>query len=339
MSTGDLEKTWSDLPISRSGELSGKRIPGLPLNVPVYVVIDSSRQRQLLVPITEEAPALRSSATRGLVVSTDRLQIADSPVRRYIRLACVDVLHYPTFTALCENIVSAVLAAPKDPKGAVVRCLERWRSFWAVDQSGLTREQALGLFGELWFLYRWLGPLSASSLSGWTGPLGARHDFQWPRTSVEVKATTSAPGAAPVHVISSLDQLDEPEVGRLYLFSLHLVDDALAGNSLPLLVEQINDALGRDAETFSMFSERLARAGYNPVDAARYIRPLRVLAEELYSVDEPFPKLTRQSFHSGVPTGVGDVEYSLSMAACVRWRIAVNPGDSGAALFREQTAG
>jgi hypothetical protein len=234
---------------------------------------------------------------------------------------------------LSSNIITAVGADPSDPKAAVARCLDRWRSFWSVDQSGLTREQALGLFGELWFLFRWMGPLSVTGIARWQGPLGARHDFQWSVGSVEVKTAASGSGTLPIHFISSLDQLEAPEIGQLYLFSLHVTDDSLAANSLPALVEQITTTLNSDVEALASFAERLAKAGYNPADAGRYARPLRVLSEELFRVDGSFPKLTNASFHPGLPSGVAGVSYSLSMAACAAWRVAASPSELGAAFL------
>ncbi|NDQ55750.1 MAG: PD-(D/E)XK motif protein [Acidipila sp.] len=330
MTPSEMEKAWSDLPNAEFGQLSGIRAPGLPPQAPVYVAVDPERRRQLLVVLPAGTEPLKMTITRGLEVKTEELRVGESSARTYIQLVCLHPAHYSTFSALGANIVAAVSADPLNPKAAVARCLDRWRSFWAVDQSGLTREQALGLFGELWFLLRWMGPLSAAIIARWQGPLGARHDFQWSAGSVEVKATSSGSGKAPVHLIANLEQLDSPETGQLYMFSLHVTDDALAANSMPVLAEQINTLLSHDVEAKSLFSERLAKAGYNPVDASRYIRPLRVLAEELYRVDESFPKLTQRSFVPGLPPGVGDVAYSLSMAACARWRIATAPTDPGA---------
>jgi hypothetical protein len=227
----------------------------------VYVAIDGERRRQLLIALPVGQEPIRVTLTRGLEVRTDELRIGDSAPRTYIQLICLQPAHHSTFSALGANIVAAVTADASDPTAAVTRCLDRWRSFWAVHHSGLSREEALGLFGELWFMLRWMAPLTGSRMARWQGPLGARHDFQWTAASVEAKTTAS--GGAPVHFISNLSQLDAPAVGELYIFSLHVADDALAINSLPVLVEQINAALNHDIDILGLFSERLAKAGYN----------------------------------------------------------------------------
>lgn len=335
MTAAELDHAWSGLPSAVLGQLSGIRAPGLPPESPVYIATDGVRRRQLLVAVPATSEPIRAAATRGLEVLTDDLRIGDSPARTYIQLICLHSAHHSTFTALSANIIAAVKADPTNPKAAVLRCLEKWRSFWAIDRPELTREQALGLFGELWFLYRWMGKVSVTSLARWQGPQGSRHDFQWPTASVEAKTAASGAGAAPIHFIANLDQLADPEVGQLYLFSLHVSDDALAANSLPVLIERITTALSDDTDAIALFSERVAKAGYNPAQAARYARPLRVLSEDLYRVGDTFPRLTRASFRAGPPSGIGNICYTLSMNACVPWRIASSPSDPNAAFLQQ----
>ena len=113
-----------------------------------------------------------------------------------------------------------------------------------------------------------------------------------------------------------------------------MAEDNLSANSLPLLVETISAALASDGDALSMFSERLARAGYNPAEAGRYTRTFRVLAEELYRVDASFPRLTRDNFGAGLPAGIGEVSYTLSMDACGPWRVATSPGDPDSAFLQ-----
>jgi hypothetical protein len=157
--------------------------------------------------------------------------------------------------------------------------------------------------------------------------------------SFEVKASTSSLSSAPVHFISNIDQLSEPESGSLYLFSLHVTDDALASNTLPSVVELVTAMLAEDEESLNEFSKRLAEAGYSPAHAEYYQRPLRIISEELYAVRSDFPRLTRTSFSTGVPDAVQDISYCLGMAACTSWRIASSPSDgSVAAIIRKLSA-
>ena len=52
------------------------------------------------------------------------------------------------------------------------------------------------------------------------------------------------------------------------------------------------------------------------------------LAEELYRVGPGFPRLTRASVSDGVPAGVGDITYSVDLAACAPWRFASRPEEA-----------
>jgi hypothetical protein len=88
-------------------------------------------------------------------------------------------------------------------------------------------------------------------------------------------------------------------------------------------------------EALSLFSERLAAAGYNPADEGRYARPFRILSEELYRVGGSFPRLTRESFGAGLPAGIEEISYSISMIAGGPWRVASSPRDPAATALWE----
>jgi len=335
MDGGDLEKLWSDLKVPVPPTLlNATRISGLPLESPVYIAVDGSRRRHLLVVVREGTPAVTRRATRGLDVTTERLQVGGAPEATFIDLACLDPLQHQTFSAVSVDILTS-LRSPGNagPRDAVVSSLDRWRWFWSLDPEGLSRDAELGLFGELWFLDRWIGCSSRDVLERWTGPSGSRHDFQSAAVSVEVKATAAADPVR--HRISNLEQLDDPDTGRLFLYSLQARDDELAANSLPSLVHRLRTGLESDLAALLLFDEKLALAGYNPAFSDRYARTLRINSEALYRVEDQFPRLTAVSFATGVPAGVDGITYSLSLSACDRWRVATSPQDRAAKQIRE----
>src|SRR5450631_3275485 len=143
MTPTELDRAWSVLPEPVSGQLSGTRVPGLPIQSPVYVAVDAERQRQLLVAVPAESEPLRYKPTRGLEAITETLRVGGSPERAYIRLTCLHPAHRATFAALCSDVVTTVASDPTNPRSAVIRCLERWRGFWAMDTEGLSRDEAL----------------------------------------------------------------------------------------------------------------------------------------------------------------------------------------------------
>jgi hypothetical protein len=337
MTPSALDELWAELPPATGIELSGKRVPGFATRSPVYVAIDSRGHRHLLIEVETVNETFAPRGTRGLTVHTEVLRVRDFDAAPYIDLECIEKKHDHTFAAFASDLLG-LLKKAKDRRKTVVSCLQRWRSFWLVDQTGLSREAALGLFGELWLLARWLKPLTAPKLEGWQGPNGARHDFQWQHASVEVKTSAIGASGTAIHYISSLDQLGAPEQGHLFLFSLHVTDDALAANDVPSLVRHISELLQEDEETLASFSFRLAAAGYSPAHAEYYRRPLRIVAEDLYLVEGGFPRLTRQSFERGIPVGIQEISYCLSMAACVDWRVANAPVDVSEPLIAQKLA-
>jgi Putative PD-(D/E)XK family member, (DUF4420) len=329
MTIAEIEELWGQLAPASANELSGKRVPGLPAGAPVYAAIDHSNRRHLLIEVPADCPVLDMRSTHGLNVSTEELRVRSFAGATYIDLECLQQNYHRTFTALATDLLES-LTRMQDRRKAVSNCLERWRSFWLVNQAGLSREAALGLFGELWFLARWLQPITEMKLAGWQGPNGARHDFQWLGASVEVKTSATSPSGSPIHIISNIDQLSDPEQGKLYLFSLHVTDDALASNDLPSIVQLITTMLAGDEVCLARFSKKLADAGYSPAHVEYYKRPLRIIAEELYVVESGFPRLTRNSFRTALPDGVQDIAYSLAIAACGQWRIGTSPAEDAA---------
>jgi Putative PD-(D/E)XK family member, (DUF4420) len=325
-------ETWRSLlvPPVRT-ELAGRRAPGLPPSRTVFLAVDGAARRHLLVQTTESGRPLESHDTRGLQIVTANARIEDNPESRYIDIACLDSSQERLFATLAEDLLECLVTSSLAETEAVVRTLARWRAFWAVKSGSFTAEQALGLFGELWFLQRWLG---SSGESRWMITPGARHDFQWKVASVEVKTAHAASVATTTHQIVSIDQLHEPVSGQLYLFSLLVLEDALSSNTLEGLVLGISRELEATPAALASFREKLAKYGYIPSDSPHAQKCLRVVREALYAVRDDFPRLTRRTFPAGVPTGVGDIRYSLALSACDPWHVASRPTEPAAAFLR-----
>ena len=333
-----LEAMWASLvKPSGQGDITGRRTPGLSPHRAAYASLDGAGRRHLLVQVPDGTEPVTQRETRALQVTTERFQVSGHPEALYIDMACLDHAQNPTFSAVSEDLLVSLNASSASAKDVVQGALSRWKAFWSSGTAGLSREEALGLFGELWFLKRWMGPLSTSVISRWMATPRARHDFQWPDASVEVKTAATVSPGGPVHRIANLDQLDNPVTGQLYLFSFQVVDDALATNTLAGLVETLVHDLRNDGQALILLNEKLAGYGYNPADTSSYQRRLRVVAERLFTVGEGFPRLTRASFSNGLPPGVDDVTYSLTVSACNNWLVARSPSDAADRLQNSRT--
>ena len=332
MTPEELESVWSVLhPPAMSDGIAGRRATGLPADRPVYLAVDGRNRRHLLIRVPDDTEPLTARDTRSLEISTGRYTVGSGTEALYIDLACADPSQYGTFRAVSQDLIRMIGSDSGLLRDVVVNGLARWRAFWSTRSSTMSREDALGLFGELWFMRRWLGSLNSDAVGGWQATDGSRHDFQWPAFSVEIKTTSAGSQAAPSHRITSLDQLMDPEQGNLFLFSLQVCDDALSANSLQSLVEAISEQLRDKFAAFEDFNRKLAFRGYHPAEVHLINRPLRVLGERLYRVDEHFPRLTSASFAEDAPhSAIGGIEYSLDLAGCDRWLVARSPSDDSA---------
>ncbi len=318
----DPAETWAGLtrPIDN---LTARLYPG---SSNVWLALDSEGRRHLIVRASAAEPNQTLMATRGLRAMTALLAIEHEIECVWADIVCLDPALNDTFIAVANDLAETVGASLSDPLDAVRRTLRKWQWFWGVDPILLSGERALGLFGELWFIDRW-APFP-DVLDRWLGPAGYRHDFIAVDVSVEVKATRVQSDGAVRHRIANLDQLSPPETGSLYLFSLQAVADPNAGNTLPGLVARLRSRLAHDPELINLLDQRLGQAGWSPAQSDRHLQPYRIVSEELYRVDDGFPRLTRESFAGGIPAGVDDIGYSIALAACSSWRVAVQPAQA-----------
>ncbi|NTU50663.1 MAG: PD-(D/E)XK motif protein [Desulfobulbaceae bacterium] len=329
MTLEELESSWAALLLPGSPDaISGRRAIGLPLDRPVYLAVDNRGRRHLLIQVPENTVPISLRETRSLEVNTMRFQIGFNPESLYVDLVCTDTSQTATFSAIAQDIIRDLRQTSGPLRDSIANALARWRAFWMVKVGEMSREDALGLFGELWFLLRWLRFMSTSAVKQWQATHSARHDFQWPSASVEVKTAITQVTSAPVHHITSLEQLTDPEQGRLYLFSLQVSEDVLSNNTLHSLVTSLTEFFQNDFQALTDFNDKLAARGYSPADHRAPSRPYRILAERLYHVTDGFPRLTRQSFQpNGLPAGIRDIKYEIDLSICDSCLIATQPQD------------
>jgi hypothetical protein len=104
------------------------------------------------------------------------------------------------------------------------------------------------------------------------------------------------------------------ELGRVELLKRFKVE-AGASNTLSAVIAACRAQIGTDAESLDRLEAALAQAGYSPVFDEDYSRlHLRVVDERLFDVCGDFPRLTDRQLATGVPPGVGRVEYEVDLA-------------------------
>ncbi len=194
---------------------------------------------------------------------------------------------------------------------AVDSVLGGWRDILRREVA-LSREQEVGLFGELLVLYsliRALGPEVA--IASWIGPTSEEHDFGLAQADLEVKTTASE---TRTHWISTPSQLRAISERELRLISIMITPRYGEGSlGLPELIRAV-DLMAGALE--SNFREKLEHVGYHGSDAPLYSTRWMLRDDVLeYVIDASFPKITGiELAQIGVTsTQIPDLRYRLSL--------------------------
>lgn len=296
----------------------------------VLIGVDAARRRYVLIEVPESEPTqVVERTSRGIAVRTVEMNVGGGRLLTYVEISCLESQGHSALDIVVCELVDALDAGASIGRVPLVQnVLAKWRRFWSgVNQGLLSRDQQVGLFGELWFLCRWLGSSIgiARAVQTWRGPLGARNDFELPHLGIEVKCTSRGDA---IHHINGLEQLLEPEDGSLFLFSLVVREEASAADCTPMLIQELRQALGTEYDALSWLDACLYACGYQDALAAEYEKlKVRVRTQELYRVSAGFPRLVPASLvGGGPPAGVGNVEYELGLDSASAWLLASAPG-------------
>lgn len=320
-----IEQLWkameAESPSVAGAELLMRR--ALPeAGYPLFVAFEpGTGSRLILLPVFGTGLPARSEwpDCRGLELSV--LQV-NGQVEVAVRLKSPDVVE--VFSVLAQDVASYVTTA-KGSREAVARLfdrLQRWQILLAVAQDGLTAEAQRGLWGELYVLQAHLipafGPVAA--VAAWRASEAAHQDFQFGKGSIEVK-TSSAKQPQQIRIASER-QLDDTGTGPLFLLVLSVDERVVGGggahdrSSLAGVIQSIRHDLKGSVQSLVDFNERLLKAGWFDTQAERYEGSRWTIRNEaLFEVRGGFPRIVE----SDLPSGVGDVKYSISLAACGRF--------------------
>lgn len=318
-------EVWTRLEEARPhGENLTARLADPEITQRLQCAIDAEGRRHLLVALEASEVAFKDTQSRGVTITTRDLVVHGQTSVRYLDLECIDAGGHSAFDIIGRELAEELSQAERSPTEIASRLLAKWRRFWGeLPRTILSREQLLGLFGELWFLSVWLLPSVgvARAVQRWRGPFGARHDFEWPGKSIEVKATSSTRGR--IHIINGMEQLLPPENGELFLFSLRLREEAGAATTLPGLIGQCRDLIESDPDALSAFEIGLTLAGYSPAHDDDYNETfLRVAEEAVFVVKDNFPRITKDTFINEIPEGVEALVYEINLNTFDHLRVA-----------------
>jgi hypothetical protein len=318
--------TWKMLGQSAAGPggLLGVRLfPESPFNI--FAALDQATGHRFLL-LKSSLPNLHP---KTLLPSGRGFNVAfvttpgDPEGANCLRFELTDLRHSDVFDVIGNDVLQHLLRASDDVKAfsTFVSRIGEWQHF--LDQlpgDGLSEQAQQGLFGELWFLRRFMLPEldPRRAVGAWAGPRALAKDFQLAGLAFEVKASS-----AKQHTkfnVSSEVQLDPAGVHRLILYGLLLERLVAGGMSLPELVAAVRADLLKSSDTDASigFSQLLLQSGYTEANAARYTARFAIRSEQFFDVRDDFPRIVDADLRQGV----GDVRYSILLSECERYAVA-----------------
>lgn len=232
--------------------------------------------------------------------------------------------HKDIFAVLSEDLISSISEETNEKKlvSALLNRFEKWKSlFNKFALQGLTPDEQRGLFGELFFLRKYLQHKSdfQNVLNTWVGASKEIRDFQFNDWALEVK-TTIGNNHQKIH-ISSERQLDSTHLETLFLYHLSLEKTQESGESLPQIILSIQEILQGDTISINRFRAKLYEVGYFEQQENLYSSiGYHVRQGNYYKVEGDFPRLQENELRNGV----GDVKYSIILSQCTTFIIDEN---------------
>jgi hypothetical protein len=241
--------------------------------------------------------------------------------KKFLLIVLLNKQHKDIFSTLCEDLIFGVsdVSSEQILVGKLLDRLAKWQSlFQKVGNDGLSDEAQRGLYGEVFFLRKFLKNSKDKiyCLKSWLGPEKSIQDFQHSDWALEVK-TTHGNNHQKIH-ISSERQLDDSLIEKIFLFHLSLDIRKGSGESLNDLIDEVLVFLTDNIIASNIFKLKLLESGYYNTHRAIYEeKGYSIRQENLYWVKDKFPRLTEKQ----IPIGVGDVKYSIVLSESEEWRI------------------
>ena len=239
-----------------------------------------------------------------------------SPGKNTLLFKLTNNLHRDIFSVLCEDLIASIETETNERHlvKIILNRFEKWKSlFTKILLQGLTTDQQRGLFGELYFLRKFINQSDnvQSVLNTWIGPANEVRDFQMNNWALEVK-TTHGNNHQKIK-ISSERQLDNTHLEKLFLYHISLEKVQESGESLNQIIASINNMLETDTVSVNRFRAKLFEAGYfdqhtTLYDSIGYF----VRQDKFYIVENDFPRIQEGE----IRPGVGDVKYSIIVSQC-----------------------
>lgn len=318
-----INQIWEELESDRSFSqgLLLRRYSGSVLS-DVYVAIKAPEKfRCVAASVSSSADINLSSFSNLKDISVDFIPDETKSGKSFLIFKLLENQHRDVFSTLCEDLIYSVSTVTNENQliTELLRRFEKWKSlFEKAASNGLSPEEQRGMFGELYFLRKFLqnNADSFNIISCWIGPEKQAKDFQSGSWGIEVK-TSSGNNHQKVK-ISSERQLDTNNIENLFLYHLSLEVHQNSGETLNKVVDSVSEILSSDPAALSRLNSKLIEGGYFTHHKTLYETVgYSIRGEQFFEVKDNFPRIEERDIRNGI----GDVKYTIILSQCTAFAV------------------
>lgn len=288
-------------------------------NVSEYVRVSDIHPLELYIGKNEKGyPTLRFNGNFQpvKVVGNGLLEIKQVKTTNYNSLLfCFNSMdNLSLFYNFCEDIINQTENyTGTDGYVEIINRYNQWRKMFYGSSKLLTESEVMGLIGELLFLKEYAIKKygTTTGLNGWSGPEPTHKDFSFDNFWYEIKTINSFKNSV---TISSIEQLDSENEGRLIVYSLEKMSPSFRGIKLNDLVKKVMSLLTLDTDK-DIFIEKLKQVGYSYSEVYdNYV--YNYVCKDSYVVSDEFPRLKA----ADLPVGIGRIQYEILISLIAKYR-------------------
>ena len=262
-----------------------------------------------------------SKTTPPIIESTTVLHVMQGREAKDTYWTSFDLLNEDmkeAYFSFCENMIVSVLGVKAESKALdlLKRRFITWKKlFQKASGKDISREKAMGVFGELTVLKDIIAPLYGinTAIQAWGGPDMQSKDFTLNDTWYEVK--TISANADSIHV-SSLTQLSSNNIGHLVVIRAEAVSPEF-NSKCASIMGIINEILLKipDESIENVFINKIQGIGIDAFGKEITFK-FDIKSIKSYKVENGFPRITS----GNVPySEITEVKYTISEAAISRF--------------------